>query len=326
MGRRVNELAYRAAERRLWRAIGARPTERTIHLERIGVDVRLQEVGTGPPVLFIHGIATSGVSWAALAARATGFRCLILDRPGTGLSQPLGRAVDPTTLAEMADVFVADVLDALELPSTNLVANSFGGYIALRSAAATPDRVDRMVQFSWPVGAPTRGLPLLLRALSLTAFRRIFESLPRSERSIRMLFERMGHGDKMLDGRISQSDLECYIALMRHTDTMRNELAPVPALVSPIRGLARLHLPDEVLARVACPTLFVWGCCDPFGGEDVARSLVARMPNAELELLPYAGHSPWLDDMDGCVRRMTRYLAGTRAEIDEPRPEAALAS
>jgi pimeloyl-ACP methyl ester carboxylesterase len=176
------------------------------------------------------------------------------------------------------------------------------------------------------VGAPTRGLPLLLRALSLTAFRRIFESLPRSERSIRMLFERMGHGDKMLDGRISQSDLECYIALMRHTDTMRNELAPVPALVSPIRGLARLHLPDEVLARVACPTLFVWGCCDPFGGEDVARSLVARMPNAELELLPYAGHSPWLDDMDGCVRRMTRYLAGTRAEIDEPRPEAALAS
>jgi 2-hydroxy-6-oxonona-2,4-dienedioate hydrolase/4,5:9,10-diseco-3-hydroxy-5,9,17-trioxoandrosta-1(10),2-diene-4-oate hydrolase len=317
----MNELAYRAAEARLWRSIGARPTERTIHLERIGVDVRLQEVGTGPPVLFIHGIATSGVSWATLAARAAGFRCLILDRPGTGLSQPLGRPVDQRAVAELADVLVADVLDALELPTAHLVASSFGGYIALRSAAATPERVDRMVQFSWPVGAPTKSLPLLLRAMSLPGFRRLFESLPRTERSIRILFERMGHGAKMLDGRISQHDIDCYIALMQHTDTMRNELSPMPALVSPIRGLERLHLADDVLSRVVCPTLFVWGACDPFGGEDVARSLVARMPDAVLDLLPDAGHSPWLDDMDACVSRMTGYLMdGTSTSTALTRP------
>ena len=326
-GGRMNELAYRAAERRLWRSIGARPTERSIHLERIGVDVRLQEVGVGPPVLFIDGIATSGISWATLAAQATGFRCLILDRPGTGLSQPLGRLVDPASVADMADALVADVLDALELPSAHLVASSFGGYIALRSAAATPERVDRMVQFSWPVGAPTRSLPMLLRAMSLPGFRRLFESLPRTERSIRMLFEQMGHRDKLLDGRISQHDIECYIALMQHTDTMRNELAPVPALVSPIRGLARLHLEDDVLSRVVCPTLFVWGACDPFGGEDVARALVDRLPNAVLDLLPDAGHSPWLDDMDACVSRMTRFLDGgaVRSVTPDAPAEAAIA-
>ena len=156
----MNELAYRAAERRLWRSIGAHPTERIIHLDRIGVDVRLQEIGSGPPVLFIHGIATSGVSWAALAARASGFRCLILDRPGTGLSQPLTRAVDPAALAELSDILVADVLDALGLRSAHVVASSLGGYVALRSAAATPERVERMVQFSWPVGAPTLDRPI----------------------------------------------------------------------------------------------------------------------------------------------------------------------
>lgn len=304
----MNELAYRAAERRLWRSIGARPTERIIHLERIGVDVRLQEVGSGPPVLFIHGIATSGVSWAALAARATGFRCLILDRPGTGLSQPLTRSIDPTTIAELSDVLVADVLDALELPSTHVVASSLGGYVALRSAAANPDRVERMVQFSWPVGAPTRALPILLRALSLPGFRRLFERLPRTERSIRILLERMGHGEKLLDGRISQREIDCYLALMLHTDTMRNELAPVPALMSPFRGLERLHLDDDVLARVVCPTLFVWGGGDPFGGEAVARALVDRLPNAELDVMPEAGHSPWLDDMDACAEKLVRYL------------------
>ena len=306
----MNELAYRAAERRLWRSIGVHPTERIIHLDRIGVDVRLQEVGSGPPVLFIHGIATSGVSWAALAARATGFRCLILDRPGTGLSQPLMTSIDPTTLAELSDVLVADVLDALELPSAHIVASSLGGYVALRSAAATPDRVERMVQFSWPVGAPTRSLPVLLRALSLPGFRRLVERLPRTERSIRILFERMGHGEKLLDGRISQGELDCYLALMLHTDTMRNELAPVPAIMSPLRGLERVHLEDGVLSRVVCPTFFVWGARDPFGGEAVARALVDRLPNAVLDLMPDAGHSPWLDDMDACVVKLTGYLEG----------------
>ena len=32
---------------------------------------------------------------------------------------------------------------------------------------------------------------------------------------------------------------------------------------------------------------------DPFGGADTARQLVERMPYAELELIPGAGHAPW---------------------------------
>jgi pimeloyl-ACP methyl ester carboxylesterase len=309
----MNELAYRTAERRLWQSIGARPIERRIHLDRIGVDVRVQEVGEGPPVLFIHGVATSGVSWAGLAARARGFRCLILDRPGTGLSQPLLRPIDPASLADMADVLVADVLDALGLASAHLVASSFGGYMALRSAARTPERVRRMVQFSWPVGAPTPTLPLFLRAMSLPGFRRLVEALPRSERSVRLLFHQLGHREKLLDGRITEEDLACYAALMTHTDTLRNEFAPARALISPLRGLARLHLPDDVLRRVTCPTLFIWGGRDVFGGESVARALVARMPTAELDLLPDATHSPWLDDMDASVSKMVGFLRSAAA-------------
>lgn len=304
----MNELAYRAAERRLWRSIGAQPIEHRIHLDRIGVDVRIQELGSGPPVVFIHGVATSGVSWAGLAARTTGFRCLVLDRPGTGLSDALGRPVDPTTLAEIADVLVADVLDALDLRSAHVVASSFGGYMALRSAAATPDRVERMVQFSWPVGAPTPTLPPFIRAMSIPGFRHLVEALPRTERTMRVLLHQLGHRDKLLDGRISHEDVACHAALLAHTDTMRNEFAPARALISPLRGLARLHLPDDVLARVACPTLFIWGGRDPFGGEVVGRALIDRIPTAALDLMPDAGHSPWLDDLAACVSKMTGFL------------------
>jgi pimeloyl-ACP methyl ester carboxylesterase len=128
-----------------------------------------------------------------------------------------------------------------------------------------------------------------------------------------MLFRQMGHADKLADGRITEADLACYLALLRHTDTMRNEFAPARALISPFRGLERLHLPDDVLTRVECPTLFIWGGRDPFGGTDAARALVARIPDADLALMPDAGHSPWLDDMDACVSGMTSFLGARSA-------------
>jgi pimeloyl-ACP methyl ester carboxylesterase len=304
----VNEAGYRAAEQRLWRSIGIDPVERWIHLTRNDVDVRIQELGSGPPLLFIHGANTSGASWARLAAKLDGFRCLILDRPGTGLSRPIRRRIDKASLPEIADTLVVDILDELELPSTHLVATSLGGYVALRTAAASPDRIERMVQFSWPVGAPIAHLPWALRAMTIPGVSRLAASLPANERSVRMLFRRLGHGSKLTDGRITQEDLDCYLAMLRDTDTMRNEIGPARALISPIRGLAALDLSDELLSRVACPTLFIWGGRDVFGDAETARRLVARIPTAELDLLPDAGHSPWLDDLDRCATAVTDFL------------------
>lgn len=43
------------------------------------------EVGSGDPILFVHGTAGPG-AWPALIRELDGFRCLILDRPGWGLS------------------------------------------------------------------------------------------------------------------------------------------------------------------------------------------------------------------------------------------------
>lgn len=308
----MDERAYRSAEERLWTSLGVEPVERWLHLERNDVDVRVQEFGDGPPLLFIHGASTSGASWASLVTRFPGYRCIVLDRPGTGLSKPITRRIDATSLAEIGDTLVADILDALELGSTSVVAASFGGYIALRSAAATPQRIDRMIHLSWPLGAPTGRLPLSLRLMGLPGISRVMTSMPANQRSMRVLFRGLGHGPKLDDGRITAEDLDCFLALLRHTDTIRNEFAPARTLISPIRGLERLYLSDEVLSAVACPTLFVWGGRDPFGGESTARALVARIPDAQLELMPDAGHSPWLDDMDACVRAVTDFLVSRR--------------
>lgn len=154
----MNEVRYREAERRLWQSVGVTPTEQRVQLGRTGITVRVQEVGQGPAVVLLHGTSNSGASWAPLVARLDGFRCVVLDRPGCGLSEPLvTRFDDLERLGTFADTLVIDLLDAMRLDDAHLVATSFGGYIALRTAAAHPDRIGRMVEFGWTFGAPIAG-------------------------------------------------------------------------------------------------------------------------------------------------------------------------
>jgi 2-hydroxy-6-oxonona-2,4-dienedioate hydrolase len=237
-----------------------------------------------------------------------GLRCVVVDRPGTGLSEPLSTGLTVETLPRFAETLVIDILDSLGLDSAHLVATSLGGYIGLRSAAAHPDRIGRMVQFSWPVGAPIARVPAFMRVMSVPGLGRLIAAMPPSERTVRMTFRRVGHGPSLEAGRITRQDIDCYLALLRHTDTLRNELAMGRAFVGPLRGLDRLLLPETVLAGIRTPTHFVWGERDPFGGADTARRLVEQMPHATFEVVPGAGHAPWLDDLDHCAMVTTAFL------------------
>ena len=233
----MNEARYRAAEQGLWRARGVVPSERRLGLARNGVDARIQEVGEGPPVLFIHGANTSGASWVSLASKLIDFRCLILDRPGTGLSAPIPGPLDEDRVRRLGDTLVEDVLDALGIDAAHVVATSLGGYMALRSAAAAPGRVIRMVQFSWPVGAPTSWLPWIMRINAIPGVGRLIARLPASERSVRMTFRQIGNAASLQDGRITPQDLETYLALLRDTRTLQEDQRLAAIFLSLRRGL-----------------------------------------------------------------------------------------
>ena len=150
--------------------LGVSPTEQRVRLGHVGTTVRIQELGSGPAVLFVHGGSTCGTSWADLVARLDGFRCLLLDRPGTGLSDPLPAPITGLDgLRVLADSLVIDVLDALELETASLVATSFGGWFAFRAALAHPARIRPIVEFGWSAGAPVPRLPALMRLGTRTA-------------------------------------------------------------------------------------------------------------------------------------------------------------
>ena len=303
---------YRAVERRLWASVGVSPDERTVTLARLGVDVRVQELGEGQPVLFIHGGPNSGSTWAGVAAQMPGYRSLLLDRPGTGLSAAIRIGAD--NLGEVAEVFVADALDALGLEWAHVVGSSFGGFLALRSAAAAPERFGRMVQMACPAGAPGMGMPGFMKAMVTPGLGRLIAALPPNERAGQMIFRQIGHGKSLDAGRIPQVFFDWYLAMQRHTDTMANETRMIRSLASVRAGWhPALSLDEGLLGRVATPTHFYWGADDPFGGLDIARQLAASMPAAQLEMVPDAGHLPWLDDPACAAEAIGSFLQPTVA-------------
>jgi 2-hydroxy-6-oxonona-2,4-dienedioate hydrolase len=313
----MNEARYREAEQRLWESVGLTPTEQQLRLDRTGVTVRAQEVGEGPAIVFVHGSTNSGVSWATLVARLDGFRCVLVDRPGCGLSEPLPYTLDdPERLGAYGDALIVDVLDALKLDHAHVVATSFGGYFALRAAAAHPDRVDRVVEFGWTVGAPIGAVPLMLRFGGIPTFGRLAGMVPPTERAVRAMLRSIGLRGALATGRFSQQMVDTYLSLLRDTYTMRNELKAGPHTFR-LRGFNKsVFLPQSLLGTIHTPTYFLWGEDDPTGDAEIARQFVRNIPGAEIEMMPGAGHAVWIDDPDHAAATTRRFLGGER-QIDE---------
>ncbi len=302
---------YRAAEQDLWQFFGLAPTETRVRLEGPGVDVRVQEVGEGDPVLFIHGGPNAGSTWAPFLEHFAGHRSLLVDRPGTGLSDPYPLTLE--NLFPFADGFVADVLDGLGIERAHIVASSFGGFLALRSAAADPSRVDRMVQMACPAFAPGMAMPPFMKLMTVGPIRKLLNALPPNERVGKSILRQIGHGASLDAGTIPQAFFDWYLALQRHTDTMRND-GDMIGRAGSFRGFDQsLAFDDETLSRVTTPTLFLWGEDDAFGGTDVARRVTSAMPNAALNMLPNSGHLPWIDDPAGIAAASAEFLTAAES-------------
>jgi pimeloyl-ACP methyl ester carboxylesterase len=291
----MDEVSYRRAEAALWDTVGVRPREQRVRLAGTGTTVRVQSVGDGEPVLLVHGGPNAGSTFVPLVpGLLPGRRLLLLDRPGCGLSEPYG--LDARSLPGFADRFVTDVLDGLGLDRASVVASSFGGYLALRAAAASPHRVRAMVQLGCPAFVPGMLVPPMMRVLS-SPLRHLLTRLAPTERSSAATMVQLGHGATVRAGRIDPALAAWGVSMQRDTDTFAHDAALIARLVGPLRGAdPSLVLTAGLLARVTVPTLLLWGADDTFGGPQVAERLRSALPEADLVVLPDSGHLPWFDD------------------------------
>ena len=100
-----------------------------------------REIGSGPPLLFLHGLGGTRGSWnPQLAHFGSSHRCIAWDMPGYGAS--MGES--PLTYERIAARLV-ELLDHLQIDQADLVGLSFGGMHVLHTALNYPSRVGRLV-------------------------------------------------------------------------------------------------------------------------------------------------------------------------------------
>lgn len=209
------------------------------------------------PILLLHGLTSRADHWEAVAgALAQQRRVFALDARGHGDSDwasDAAYAVD----AHFADVVTA--LDALAVERCILVGYSMGGSVAILTAGALPERVERLVVVdSYPAPEMTAGS------------RRIAERLAQA------------HHDGALDG----SAWEAWRRSGRRFDPaiarkMAEELA---------KGDPRRADLWSLWDALSCPVLLVRGALSTVLPADLAGEMLARQPQAQLITVPDVAH------------------------------------
>jgi pimeloyl-ACP methyl ester carboxylesterase len=124
-------------------AAGGRPDGGGLRFARVKTKhgkLAIQEAGDGPPVVMLHGLGGTKISFLPTqAALAPDFRTIAVDLPGFGDSdKPLPGSYDAKFFAR----WVVGLLDALEIDRAQVIGHSMGGRVALELGMDHADRVD----------------------------------------------------------------------------------------------------------------------------------------------------------------------------------------
>jgi 2-hydroxy-6-oxonona-2,4-dienedioate hydrolase/4,5:9,10-diseco-3-hydroxy-5,9,17-trioxoandrosta-1(10),2-diene-4-oate hydrolase len=196
---------------------------------------------------------------------------------------------------------IRGMLDVLGIDRAHLVGNSYGGACALRLALDTPHRVDKLVLMGPGGVGTTRGLPTNgLRSL-LGYYNGDGPSLDKLRTFIRTYL--VYDGDAVPESLIQT----------RYQSSIDPEVVANPPLQRPssLRALWRMDFTrDPRLAKLATPTLVIWGRDDKVNTPSGAAMLGRRMPNADVLLTANTGHWVQWERADFFNAVTTAFLKG----------------
>lgn len=256
----------------------------------------LESIGVGEPLLLLHGFSGACATWHAVAkALADRWRVIMLDSLGHGQSESPPNIERYRMAGAAADIM--DLLDQLAISRTHLLGYSMGGRLGLYVALQYPKRLRSLILESASPG---------LADASARAERR------RRDQAMADLIDREGV-PAFVDywGRLplwaSQSKLPANKLAAQRQQRLRNSAL---GLANSLRGLGTGAQPNlwPELPALQLPALLLAGEAD-HKFRRINEAMAARMPLAQLQLIPDAGHNTHLENAPAFCRAVSSFLA-----------------
>ncbi len=255
-------------------------------------EIEVVEEGSGPPVLFLHGI--SGLQWSPfLDALAKDHRVVAPRHPGFGdKSQE-----ELDTVHDLVYAYL-DLLDALDLRGVPVLGHSLGGMIAAELAATQPERFSAVGLFApmgfFHVDEPTFDFFACTPREMAAAFF-VDPAGPAAQSSGEAGLMRMVQaGAKSEEG---SALVETYVERAKTLATAAKYLWPLPN-----RGLwKRIH-------RITAPATVVWGKQDRVVPPAYAQDFLDGIPGAQVQWVEDASHELLLEQPDACLAAVSGVL------------------
>ena len=236
---------------------------------------RMKTASPYPPVMLVHGAGSTHQDWPAELRRLPDCRVLAVDLPGHGNSVPPGR---DSIAAYAADV--ADLLAVLELPPAVVIGHSMGAAIALTLALSRPERVAGLVLIGG--GAKLRVHPDILHRV-----------LVDPEHVYSLLADWLWADETPVAVReLTRQRMRALDPVVVHGDYLACNAFDVLG----------------ALGQIAVPTLVVGGEADRMTPLKFSQTLADGIPQAELVVVPGAGHMLHLERPEVVSRAISAWL------------------
>ncbi|KAA3664046.1 MAG: alpha/beta hydrolase, partial [Chloroflexi bacterium] len=253
---------------------------------------------TGVPLVLLHGFGPEGnFTWTRILPLLESERSLIMpELLGMGFSE---RVLDPTDAYthQGRSRDLAELLDQLEIEQVDLVGASYGGGVSAQFALDYPERVRRLVFLDAQVFGTGGGF---------------FEALGNLPWGIgrAMTWFALGMGpvsQQMLTGGCADSGFCPTEGEMAERNGRASVIGTVDALRAMSETAVSTRLPHD-LPQITQPTLVIWGENDNIIPPEQGRQLADTIPNAQLEMISDAGHSPHMDQPEITAHKLISFL------------------
>jgi len=256
-----------------------------------GQKIVYYDVGSGPPIVFLHGMARQAIlDWGhVMVPLSQRTRVIALDQIGFGESD---KPIIDYSIQTFVD-FLGEFLRTLAVEQFTLTGESLGGWIAASYA----------IQALAPGNTGAFALPKPARLILEDAAghspppsgssRPIPGSL-RESAGIARLF----HDKSRVTPDFVRQDFA--IKLKANDGATQRSLWSNPQVANETVG--------DKLAGITVPTLVVWGANDELLPPDEGRDYAAKIPNAKLVIIQDCGHVPSVEKPEAFLSAVISFL------------------